>query len=212
MTVGAGAAGVGMETRYGLNQAWNSRFRLCASLDQEGQRVPAGVLPCVRRSGTATRARTATARTRRRSGRTCTTTALWLQLLGEVEPAAVLGLLSCDPVRAGPGALLGQSMLTTDEIHMARNCRFGVAGSVAQVEVLVVSAASGAALAGVAATSVPSRAATSPAAPSRAAFMRCVPSLGLPCDARGAAARFADGYLPLVGNFHSRAVTARVRG
>ena len=57
----------GMETRYGLNQAWNSRLRLCDSVDQERQRVPARVLAADAGQVLATRARTATARTRRRS-------------------------------------------------------------------------------------------------------------------------------------------------
>ncbi|GAB3144312.1 hypothetical protein GCM10027290_22350 [Micromonospora sonneratiae] len=81
-----------------------------------------------------------------------------------------------------------------------------MAGSGWQVVSLVEvgAAGAGAALAGVAATSEPSSAMATPAALSRFAFMRCVPSVGLPGQVgRGPdSATFAAPCMPLEENFH----------
>lgn len=178
--------GAGMETRYGLNHAWNSRLRLCDSSTRNASGSQPGSCPRVpvrySDQGSYGDGQSASA-----VGRTCTTTALWLSRSARSSSSRYSACWAATRSGLVWDALLGQSMLTTDEIHMARNCRFGVAGSVVQLvlEVLVALAVSGAAFAGAAATRLPSRVVISPAAARRVGFMRCVPPLGLPCDERG---------------------------
>src|SRR5690606_2136610 len=161
---GPAPPGAGMLTRYGLNQAWNSRLRLCDSSTRKASGSQPGSWPRTPVShsdhGSYGEGQKASA-----VGRTCTMTAVWLSRWARSSQArySALRVSSSSPCR------LGQSMLTTLAIHIARNWRLGVYGLVTQVVVDSASWDAGVsvALAGAPTARNPTIAAASAAAGSR---------------------------------------------
>jgi hypothetical protein len=167
-----------METRYGLNQAWNSRLRWCDSSTRKASGSQPGSWPRtpVRYSdhGSYGDGQNASA-----VGRTWTTTALWLSRWARSSQARYSAFWAAIRSGAVCDAFVGQSMFVTEAIHIARNWRLGVAGLVTQAWVACVGAAcvgaawAGAAWAGVGTTR---RGARSTAAIPRRALMAELPS------------------------------------
>jgi hypothetical protein len=114
--------------RYGLNQAWNSRFRACASSTMNFSTSKPGSCPRTPVShsdhGPYSEGQSASP-----LGRTCTKIALWLSRCARSSQPRYSDLI----VSASRPRRLGQSMLLTVVSHMPRSSRVAVSGCPAHV-------------------------------------------------------------------------------